>query len=242
MADQRKRGSLKRLCTICARGGSKGVKGKNLKPLAGKPLIAHSIEQALQSLMFEAVAVSSDSDEILDTARQFGAKLLIKRPFELASDEAPKMPAIRHCAKTAEEISGEAFDIIADLDATSPLRNDGDIKGAIALLEESGADNVISGTQARRSPYFNLVELDENGVVHLCKPPKTDVTRRQDAPPCYDMNASIYVWRRSALFSGGDNLFGDKTRLFIMPDERSLDIDSEIDWRFVDFLMAQRNK
>jgi len=230
---------MKRLCTICARGGSKGVKNKNVRPLGGKPLIAHSILQARESGLFEAIAVSSDNSDILEAARAWGADHLVERPVELATDIAPKMPAIRHCAQTVLERTGVNFDTFVDLDATSPLRIAGDIEGAVALLEGSTADNVITGTPARRSPYFNLVELDSRQRVHLSKPLEAPVVRRQDGPRCYDLNASIYVWGRDALFSELKTVIGDNTLLFVMPEERSIDIDSDLDFQFVDFLLSR---
>lgn len=230
---------MKRLCTICARGGSKGVKGKNLRVLLGRPLIAHSLEQAHDSGLFDAIAVSSDSDDILAAARAAGAQHLVKRPDELASDQAAKLPAIRHCVATVERELGQRFDTLVDLDATSPLRSLEDIRGAVALLERDACANVITAAPARRSPYFNLVELDGAGVARLSKPLPAAITRRQDAPPCYDMNASIYVWRRDVLFAS-DSVFNANTRLFVMPEERSVDIDSELDFRIVELLMRER--
>jgi CMP-N,N'-diacetyllegionaminic acid synthase len=230
---------MKRLCTICARGGSKGVPGKNLRRLLGKPLIAHSIEQARDCGLFGAIAVSSDSDEILEASRRSGADVLVRRPAELATDAAPKVPAIRHCVATAERELGRSFALFADLDATSPLRLPQDIAGAVRLLEERGASSVITGAPARRSPYFNLVELDARGVPHLSKEPQRPIERRQDAPRCYDMNASIYVWRRDAFFRN-PAVFYDDTLLFEMPPERSIDIDSELDFEIVEMLMRKR--
>ncbi len=228
---------MKRLCTICARGGSKGVKGKNVRLLLGKPLIAHSIEQARASGLFDALAVSSDSDEILEVARLWGCDHLIKRPDDLATDQAAKLPVIRHCVAEVERIAARTYETLVDLDATSPLRTPEDIANAVRLLEESGAGNVLTAMPARRSPYFNLVELDGSGIVHLSKPLSSAVVRRQDAPKCYDMNASIYVWRRPALFESA-TLFNADTRLYVMPEERSIDIDSEVDFRFVEHLMT----
>lgn len=228
---------MKRLCTICARGGSKGVKGKNVRTLLGKPLIAHSIEQAQASGLFELLAVSSDSDEILEVARKWGCDYLIKRPDELATDQAAKLPVIRHCVAEVERLSGLTFETLVDLDATSPLRVPDDIGQAVRLLEDTSAGNVITATPARRSPYFNLVELDEHGIAHLSKPPESAVVRRQDAPKCYDMNASIYVWQHRVLFES-DTIFNADTRLYEMPEERSIDIDSEIDFRLVELYMT----
>lgn len=232
---------MKRICTICARGGSKGVKGKNTRPLLGKPLIAHSIEQAKVAGLFETIAVSSDSDFILDIAKEFGVDYLIKRPDEFATDQAAKLPAIRHCVAEVEQKKCFKFDTIVDLDATSPLRSVEDIRSAVALLEGSGTGNVITAMPSRRSPYFNLVELDENGVVELSKPLKNQIVRRQDAPKCYDMNASIYVWKHEVLFYS-DTLFNGDTKLYVMPEERSIDIDSELDFWIVEFLMSSQLK
>jgi N-acylneuraminate cytidylyltransferase/CMP-N,N'-diacetyllegionaminic acid synthase len=215
------------------------VAGKNTRLLLGKPLLAHSIEHARQSGMFEAVAVSSDSDAILDIAARCGVDYLIRRPAELATDTAPKLPVIRHCVQEVERRAGHEFETLVDLDATSPLRNVDDIRNAVELLETAGAPNVITAMPARRSPYFNLVELRDDGAVQLSKPPASAIARRQDAPRCYDMNASIYVWTHAALFSG-DTVIGPGTRLYVMPEERSIDIDSELDFEFVEFLLARR--
>ena len=230
---------MTRLCTICARGGSKGVPGKNLREVLGKPLLAYSIEQARASGLFAAIAVSSDSEEVLNVARRFGAEVLVRRPTELASDSAPKVPAIHHCLQAAERELGRQFPVFADLDVTSPLRLPQDITGAVRLLEQRGVSSVITGAPARRSPYFNLVELDERGVVHLSKEPPRPIERRQDTPRCYDMNASVYVWRRD-VFCRNPAVFYDDTLLFEMPQERSIDIDSELDFEIVRQLLSKR--
>jgi CMP-N,N'-diacetyllegionaminic acid synthase len=232
---------MNRICTICARGGSKGVKNKNIRDLLGKPLIAHSILQARESNLFNAIAISSDSDAILETARQWGADFTIKRPLELATDTAAKLPVIKHCVLETEKTTGMLYDVIVDLDVTSPLRIVVDIEESVALLEKRKVSNIITGAPARRSPYFNLVELDENGVAVLSKPPIKPIVRRQNSPKCYDMNASIYVWQREALF-GNTSIFNQDTLLHIMPEERSIDIDSELDFEFVEFLFQKRSR
>ena len=231
---------MSRICTICARGDSKGVKNKNIRDLVGKPLIAYTLEQARASGLFDLIAVSSDSPAILDMARDHGADLLVERPAKLATDTAAKLPAIRHCVEGAEQVNGERFDVVVDLDATSPLRLVADIQDAVAMLEREKVSNVITAAPARRSPYFNLVELGEDGVVRLSKPPAKPLVRRQDSPKCFDMNASIYVWRRAALFDN-PTVFNADTRLFVMPEERSTDIDNELDFEIVEFLMKKRN-
>ena len=228
---------MKVLCTICARAGSKGVANKNLRLINNKPLIVYSIEQAIATKLFDQVVVSSDSKEIREVALANGATFCVDRPAELATDTAPKLPAIKHCVENAEKKFGQ-FEVIIDLDATAPLRESSDIIGALELLQSAQADNVITGTPAHRSPYFNLVETDVNGIVSLSKPPANVVARRQDSPQCFDMNASIYVWRRQALFAN-ENLFTSNTRLFVMPRERSLDIDSQADFEMVEWMMTK---
>lgn len=231
-----------RLCTICARGGSKGVKDKNIRLFAGKPLIAHSILQAKATGLFEAVAVSSDSDEILSAARAWGADLLVERPAEMATDTAAKCPAIRHCLLETEARLGLTADILVDLAATAPLRLPKDITEAVALLETSpGCINVITGSSARCPPYFSLVERSPDGMIHLSKPLPGGVTRRQDAPACFDMNGSVYVWRREP-FVATPAVFYNTTLLFEMPAERSVDIDTEMDFTIAEFLMEQRTR
>ncbi|WP_036029836.1 acylneuraminate cytidylyltransferase family protein, partial [Bradyrhizobium yuanmingense] len=221
------------VCTICARGGSKGVVGKNARDLLGRPVLAWSIEQARETGLFDAIAFSSDSDALLDAAVKAGADIAVKRPDEMATDTAPKLPAIRHCLEQAIAQMGRTPEIFVDLDVTSPLRLASDITGAVALLRESGARNVITGAPARRSPYFNLVEQRTDGSVGLSKSANPPITRRQDAPRCFDMNASIYVWR-VAPFLEHPAVFYPDTRLFEMPEERSIDIDSDLDFALVE--------
>lgn len=232
---------MSRICTICARGGSKGVPNKNIRRLAGRPLIAHSIERAKDSGLFEVVAVSSDSDAILEVAQKSGADYQIRRPDDLASDTAAKVPAIRHCLEEAERLSGIRCAVFVDLDATSPLRSVDDIRGAVELLESQHVASVITGSPARRSPYFNLVETDDQGRARVSKSLERPVVRRQDAPRCFDMNASIYVWNRDAFLSH-PSVFYDDTLLFEMPEARSHDIDTELDFEWVEFLMRRKEQ
>lgn len=230
---------MSRLCSICVRGGSKGVKDKNIRKLLGKPLVAHSIEQAQKSGLFDYVVVSSDSEVILNIAKQWGADAVIRRPEHLAGDHSAKLPAIRHCLLEVEHLLSTEFDIVVDLDATSPLRTVEDIIASVELLEKHDVSNIITGAPSRRSPYFNLVEQNEKGIVSLCKTLEVPVVRRQDAPKCYDMNASIYVWKRQVLLEE-ETLFQHDTMIYVMPEERSVDIDSELDFRIVEWIMNDR--
>ena len=230
---------MRLICTIGARGGSKGVPGKNMRLIGGLPLLAHSIAQAKESGLFDAVAFSSDSADLRDAARAHGADIIIERPPEMATDQAAKPPAIRHCFLEAETRLGRRYDAFVDLDVTSPLRIPGDIKGAVALFSANDVSNVITGMPSRRSPYFNLVERDADGFVRLSKPLPAGVVRRQDSPKCWDMNGSIYVWRREP-FVSDPRVFYPDTLLYEMPEERSIDIDTETDFQFVEFLITRR--
>lgn len=231
---------MSRLCTICARGGSKGVPNKNLRMVGGSPLIVHSIRHAIECQLFDTIAVSSDSAEILELSRHAGADLCIERPAHLATDTASKLDAIQHAARASETASGTSFDIITDLCPTAPLRLISDIIACVAAVETGRVQNIFSVTPSHRSPYFNLVEVDADGRVRLSKPPETPLVRRQDAPVCYDMNASIYVWKR-APFIDKPYLFAETTALHVMPRERSFDIDTPLDLEIVEMLMARKH-
>lgn len=230
-----------RICTINVRAGSKGVPGKNLREVAGIPLFGHSVRQAVESALFAEVVVSSDSEEVLRLAPEFGATGVVVRPPELATDAAGKVPAIAHSVVATEERTGARYDICVDLDATSPLRRVDDIHAAVTMFEESTAASLITGSEARRNPYFNLVEEQPDGTVAVSKRPASDVLRRQDAPRCFDMNGSIYVWRRESLLTE-QVVFFPSTILYEMPQERSIDIDSEFDFRVVSWLMEQKRE
>lgn len=229
---------MTRLCTILARGGSKGVPGKNIRPLGGKPLLLHSIEQARASGLFDVVAVSSDDADILALAKEGRVDECVMRLPEHATDTAAKLPAIRHCVEEVEKRRDCSFDLVVDLQPTSPLREAQDISAAVLLVEVLGAENVITGSIAKSSPYFSLVEERTNGTVGLSKPTDPPIVRRQDAPKCFDMNGSIYVWQRAALLEK-DGLFLPTTRLYEMPEERSVDIDTELDFEFAEFLLGR---
>ncbi|MCR9203344.1 MAG: acylneuraminate cytidylyltransferase family protein [Halobacteriovoraceae bacterium] len=232
---------MNHLCTICARAGSKGLKNKNLLELCDIPLIAHTILQAKNSGLFDLITVSSDSDQILEVAKTYGADLMVKRPLELASDKAGKLPAIKHAFKESEKHTQREYQFIIDLDATSPLRSKNDIVDALNLLKGSSAHNLISGVPSRRSPYFNLLEQKEDGYIKISKQmgPNT-ILRRQDAPKTYDANASIYAWTRKSLIED-ELVVGEKTLLYEMAEESGFDIDCEFDFELVEFI-AKRKK
>lgn len=231
--------TLSRICTIAVRGGSKGVPGKNWREIAGAPLFTHSVKHALASGLFEEVVVTTDSEDVIRISESLPGVRIVRRPSELATDTSGKVPAILHAVSSVETELMVTFSTIVDLDATSPLRTTDDISGAVQLLEENGYESVITGSEAHRSPYFNLVEEDAQGVVHLSKKLETGILRRQDAPRSFDMNASIYVWKRDALFAE-PKVFFPSTHLYEMPVARSHDIDSELDFEIVEFLLTKK--
>lgn len=231
---------MKVVCTICARAGSQGVKNKNLMDLNGKPLVAYTILQAQKSKIFDAIIVSSDSDQILEIAKSYGVKYCIKRPHKLANSVSAKLPAIRHALTEVEKLLNEKFDIIADLDVTAPLRTVDDICNSFDLFRnDKSATNLVTGARSRKSPYFNLAEEQSDGYVRLAKPPEKPIYRRQDAPRCFDMNGSVYIWHRNTLFEG-DKVILDKTLVYEMPEERSIDIDLPVDLELVRILIKDR--
>jgi len=227
------------LCTICARGGSKGVKNKNIKPILGKPLIAYTIEQAIASKLFEHIVISTDSNDIANIAKMYGAEVFFKRSAELASDTAGKLNVIKDAFIRSEEYYGEEFEYLIDLDATAPLREVEDIVKSFEQFLNADNDNLITAMPSRRSPYFNLVEVDKQGKVYLSKTLDNSIVRRQDAPKSYDMNASIYIWKRDSILNE-KKLFLEKTGLYVMPEECSIDIDTELDYKFVKFIMKEK--
>lgn len=222
------------LCVIPARGGSKGVPRKNIKDLAGKPLIAYSIEQALQSRYIDRVIISTEDREIADISKSYGAEVPFMRPVELAGDDIPTVDVLLHAIHWMEEEEKYDFDILVLLHVTTPLRNSNDVDSCIELMKETGADNVFSVTEAHRNPYFNMVEMSEDGKIKLSK--EGSFTSRQSAPKVYDMNSSIYVWWKNILKSE-KKIFLNNSRIYIMPKERSIDIDEPIDFKIAELLV-----
>ncbi len=227
------------LCTICARAGSKGVPSKNLRPISGKPLIAHSIEQARACRLIDKIIVSTDGEDIARIAREAGAEVPFLRPRELATDEAPKLAAIQHAARCVLE-NNEHYEFVIDLDPTSPLRLPADIENAFKLFLQSDANNLYSVCRARKNPYYNMVEIDERGYSRLSKPLGRELSGRQAAPAVYEMNASIYIFRTAFLLSPAAALHSEKTIVYVMPVERSIDIDTPLDFKTVESLLKGR--
>mgnify|MGYP001399225302 CR=1 FL=1 len=228
------------LCTICARGGSKGVKNKNIKNINGKPLISYSINQALKSNIFNEIVVSTDSRQISKISKKFKAESWFLRPKNLSNDKSEKIYAIRHALITSEKYFNKKYDYIVDLDASSPLRSIEDIKKSFKKFINTNSSNLVTLCESRKNPYFNMIEIKKN-VLKKVKKLKKKVVRRQDAPKVYEMNASIYIWSRKTLLSDM-KIINNRTSYYIMPYNRSIDIDNIDDFNYVNHLMKRNDK
>lgn len=232
--------TMKIVCFICARGGSKGFPNKNITNLQDKPLIAWSIEQAKSISVVEEVVISTDCKEIASVAVEYGANVHFMRPPHLSTDESGKWEVWQHALNEYENISNNKVDIFLDLDCTSPLRLTSDIYNAIDLYQASDVDAVFSICEAKKNPYFNMVEYNE-GILKLSKKLDTNIVRRQDAPKVYEHAASIYLLSPNFLRNGSGLLSGNAIG-YEMPYERCIDIDSKFDYELVDLLMRSKNE
>lgn len=210
---------------VFARGGSKGLPRKNLLPLAGKPLIVHSIDIALALSRVDKVVVSTDDLEIAEVARKAGAEVPFLRPPELASDTASEWLAWQHAIRALRE-AGETVDICLSLPPTSPLRALADVDCCLDVLLSSSADIVITVREAERNPYFNMVRQEPDGLMRLAV--EGAFSRRQDAPKLYDMTTVAYVASADFILTA-DRIWDGKVRAVEIPRERALDIDTELD-------------
>ncbi|RAI89531.1 acylneuraminate cytidylyltransferase family protein [Algoriphagus yeomjeoni] len=228
------------LATICCRGGSKGVPNKNLRLMHGIPLIGHTIAQAQQSELITDLIISTDSPLIADAAREFGAKVPFFRPDDLASDSASKWPVFVHALEFYEKEYGVEVEYLVDLDVTVPLKTPQDIDGAIQLaLDNPTTEVVITGYEPERNPYFNMMEIREDGLAEIVKKSEKPIVRRQDAPDVYSLSPAAFVIKKSALYNY-PHWSKAPCRIFPIPRERAIDIDSLLDFELVEFLMSKK--
>ncbi len=225
---------------IFARGGSKGLPGKNIRPLAGKPLIAWAIEHAQAVKRIRRVIVSTDSTEIAAVAKTYGAEVPFLRPAELASDQASEWLAWRHALEYIRSDEGVLPDAMVSVPATAPLRLPVDIENCLDIYEQGGADLVITVTEPHRNPYFNMVKQENDGLVGLVIPPTQGVTRRQDAPAVFDMTTVAYVANPVFVLTQ-TSVFAGRVKAAHVPLERSIDIDTLLDFEIAELLMSKRN-
>lgn len=228
---------MKNFAFIFARGGSKGLPGKNIRPLAGKPLLQYSIDTALTSPSISQVFVSTDDPLIANVATSAGA-IVIERPAELATDTSPEWFSWRHAIEWAIAHYGP-FDGFVSLPATSPLRSVLDVEAAIARRHELDADICISVTPANRSPYFNMVRETVDGFMELVNKPTGDVARRQDAPQVFDITTVVYA-TTPAFVLEHYGLFSGKVTSIEVPKERAVDIDDIYDFKLAEAIVGEK--
>lgn len=226
------------LITICARGGSKGIPQKNIKLVNGKPLIAYTIEHAMQfAKKHQAdIGFSTDSMEILKVANQYDLKTDYIRSDFLATDSAGKLDVIKDLLWFEEKKSNKHYDYIIDMDATSPFRTQHDLETALNILKsDTNALNIFSVSHAQRNPYFNMVEQKQNGYFGLVKSSKK-ILSRQSAPEVFQLNASIYIYRRVYFEKNHRTAISDRSLIFMMP-HLCFDLDEKIDFQFMEYLL-----
>jgi CMP-N,N'-diacetyllegionaminic acid synthase len=227
------------VAAICARGGSKGVPRKNLRLLGGKPLIGRAIEQALACGVFDRVVASTDDPEMAQVARAFGAEVPFLRPAELAQDQTNKWDVFRHLVTELEAGSTRRVGVLADLDTGAALRTVEDIEAAVRTLLESSADVCVTAYEADHNPYYNMVQLDAGGMASVCIRPEKPVMNRQQAPAVYNLSPAVFAIRRDALWSF-DHWSQCRMTLSVLPRDRAVDIDTELDFTLVESLFARR--
>lgn len=227
------------IITICARGGSKGIPGKNIKPVAGKPLLAYTIEQAKKFAGKHSgdVVLSTESDQIRAVAAECGLETEYMRPSALGGDTISKEAVMRDVMEYHEKKLGKRYDMLLDLDVTSPLRTTEDLETGLMMMEQQPqALDLFSVNSAARNPYFNMVEQGKDGFYHLSKQPETPIVARQLAPEVYDLNASFYYYRREFFEGGWKTPFTDRAIVYVMP-HMCFDLDTPLDYEILDYLI-----
>lgn len=230
---------MKYVALICARGGSKGLPGKNIKLLGGIPLISWSIRMAKNVKQISKVIVSTDSSEIAKIALNEGADVPFIRPKELSQDNSPEWLVWRHTLDYLKKIEYDLSGLIV-LPPTSPLRNIKDIVKCTSTFEEGNCDLVITTTDSHRSPYFNMVTIDDENYSSLVIPPKKAIFRRQDSPVVFDITTVAYVVKPEFVYKS-NIMWNGKVRSVHIPPERAVDIDTNLDFKFAEYLIAEQN-
>lgn len=226
---------------IFARSGSKGLPGKNLMKLGGKPLIAHSIDTALAIPDIDRVVVSTDDKTIADVALHYGAEVPFMRPDDLAGDASPEWSAWRHAIKTINAQSpNRPVGTFVSLPCTAPLRAVQDVKACLDRFNIGDVDAVITIREAERSPYFNMVRLDDSGLAKIAVDPGQSFHRRQDVPVIFDVTTVAYVCRPNFIMEA-TGLFQGIVGTVVIPRERSIDIDTQLDFDIATCLLARTN-
>jgi CMP-N,N'-diacetyllegionaminic acid synthase len=233
------------LCVIAARGGSQGVPGKNVRPLLGKPVIARAVQTALAAPEIERVVISTDSSVIAEAAVAAGAEAPFVRPAALAQSDSGKFQVWQHALSACEAHDGRRYELYVDIDCTNPLIEPSDVSGAIARFrslraESVAVDAVFTIAQARRNPYFNLVEPDASGALRMSKTRGGTVLSRQTAPVVFEHVAGVYVLDAQYLRRATHLLDGHAAG-YEVPEDKAFDIDTELDFQLIEFLLGRRN-
>lgn len=230
------------LGVLTARAGSKGIPGKNTKLLAGKPLIAYTVDAAIASGVFDRVILSTDDERAAAITLERGGEVPFMRPAELCADETPHLPVMQHAVAWLRDHQQYSPEWVMILLPTSPLRQPGHIRAAVDLSRATGADSVIGVDEL--PPHFNpmrVVTLDESGWARLFvggQPVKRRPGRRQDMPPAWVMNGAIYLFQTSWLFDAIEpNMYGDKVAALVMPPPYGLNLDEPDDWELAERLL-----
>ncbi len=231
---------MKALGVIPARGGSKSIPRKNIAMLGGRPLLAYTIEAAQGSRLLTDYLVSSEDEEILQVARQYGAPTPFVRPAELASDEAPSLPVVQHALREMERLKGVVYDIVVLLQPTTPFRLPQDIDAAVEKLIATQADSVISVCDVGAYHPARMRWIIDDQLVELPIREERELQRRQDLPPVYIRNGAIYAVRREVVMLQ-NSMVGKISRPYIMPEERSVNIDSKLDFLLAEILIQQKS-
>jgi CMP-N-acetylneuraminic acid synthetase len=227
------------LGVIPARGASKTIPKKNIKPLIGRPLIAYTISESLKSKLLSKIIVSSDDDEIIEIAKTYGAEVPFKRPKKLATSKTRMLPVIQHAVKFMEKLEGASFDYVVVLQPTVPFRLASDIDKAIKKLIKTGADSVISMCEVGAMHPARMKKIINDRIVDIFK--EVEGTPRQELPPVYIRNGAIYAVRRDTLMKQ-NTLRGKDSRPYIMPLDRSVNIDDELDFMLAEALMRKKKE
>ena len=226
------------VAAVFTRGGSKGLPRKNLRRLGDRTLLEHAVSSALDAALVDRVIVSTDDDEIAQVARSAGADVPFRRPADLADDASPEWLAWQHAVRTLEE-AGDSCDVLVSVPTTAPLRRSADIDAAVDRLLGSHFDLVLTVTPARRSPWFNMVTVDDVLGARLIMTPSNEVARRQDVPAAFDITTVAYAVRRARLLESR-GLFDGSVGAVVVPEERAVDIDTELDLRLAEILWQER--
>lgn len=227
------------LAIIPARGRSKTVPRKNIRLILGKPLIAYTISEALKSKLLTRIIVSSDDDEIITIAKKWGAEVPFKRPKKLATDKARSLPVIQQAVRFMEKIGGITYDYVVVLQPPTPFRLASDIDNSLKKLMKTGADSVISLCKVEAMHPIRMKKIVNDRIVDFCVK-EVEGTPRQELPPAYIRNGAIYAVRRNVLMKQ-NTLHGKDSRPYLMPPDRSINIDSELDLKLAEVLMQEKS-